>query len=430
MYKDEIISFLYKYGFILKNNFHKDIKSLYDYGHYGVLLNNNLKNIWSYYYLIYNNIYFIDTNILTTNLLLNRSKHIKNFNKYILYNIKNDKFYKIDRLKYLKYLLIKYYYLIKYLLKNNKLKKINLLFIKLNIHYYILNINLMFSIKSLNNIYYLRPEISQKVYINYFDIINKYKCKPPFGILQIGKSFRKEIFNKEKFFRMYEFEQMEMQYFVINNIKYYFKFWLQQRIKWYKMLNIYNIKIVKNTKLPHYALYSKDILFKINNVYKEIEGIHIRNDLNNFYIKKKNPYIIETSLGLNRLFYLIIINNLIKRKQKYILKIPFCISPIKCAFLPLIKYKSIIIFSYKIYHIIKYKYNCVYKDKKSIGKRYLLQDSIGTPFCITIDYITLYNKKITLRFRDNKLQKRICICRIYKYLKHTTINYFFKKNNL
>ncbi|XBT18284.1 MAG: His/Gly/Thr/Pro-type tRNA ligase C-terminal domain-containing protein [Candidatus Shikimatogenerans sp. Tser] len=202
-----------------------------------------------------------------------------------------------------------------------------------------------------------------------------------------------------------------------------------------------NIKIKNNIKLAHYANISNDIIYKFKylNKYEEIEGLHVRrNDLinhkNNIFKYKfiKNISIIETSLGLDRFFLLLIDNflfyeKILLSKYRLVLKIPYFLSPIKCAIFPLYKNLNIIKLAKKIYLKIKLLYVCIYSDKHSIGKRYRKQDAIGTPFCIVIDNNSLKDNKITIRFRDNMKQKRIYIKEIFKYLKQTKIINFLKK---
>ncbi|XBT18363.1 MAG: glycine--tRNA ligase [Candidatus Shikimatogenerans sp. Tduv] len=439
-----IKKYIKEYGFILKNSaIYNGIKSVYDYGPLGILLKNNIKELWWITMLGLNkNLYPIETAIFTHKNIWEKSKHKKKFIYYVIINKKTKKEYKILKFinKYKKYI-NKYYKKFFYYYKNNNIKKIKKIFVKYNFckKYILKKKKFMYKVK--NNIY-LRPEISQEVYINFINLLKIYNYKVPFGIIQIGKSFRNEYLSNEFIFRMNEFEQMEMQYFhnnihSINN----YNLWLKKRLLWYEKLNIKNIKVKKNIYLPHYASISFDILYKFKDInkYKEIEGIHLRNkDLLNHVNKLfnykfiKNISIIETSLGLDRLIYLLIDNflcnsKITKNKYRLVLKLPYYLSPIKCAIFPLFKKKKILKIAKNIFKRLKILYMCIYDDKKSIGKRYRKQDAIGTPYCITVDEKSILDKKITIRSRDSMKQKRIYIKKILKYLKNIKLINFFKK---
>ncbi|WXB47404.1 MAG: glycine--tRNA ligase [Candidatus Shikimatogenerans sp. Tmey] len=436
-----IIKYIKEYGFIFKSSsIYNGVKSIYDYGPYGVLLKNNIKKLWWKSMLfLNNNLYPIDTAILTHKNIWIKSKHKKNFIYYVIINKINKKEYNILNF-FKKDIYKKIYKIIFFFYKKNDFFSLENIFNNLKLYkkYKFKKKNFMFKI---NKDVYLRPEISQGVYINYINLLKIYNYQIPFGIIQIGKSFRNEFLSNKFIFRMNEFEQMEMQYFnfLIDEKKNY-KIWIKKRLKWYNKLNIKNIKLKKNINLPHYAINSIDIeyQFKYFKKYKEIESLHLRrNDLLNHKNKLFNNLnfnkisIIESSLGLDRFFYLLIDNFLfyIKKNNKYriLLKLPYYLSPIKCAIFPLYKDNNIIKLSKKIYSYIKLSYMCIYNDKHSIGKRYKKQDAIGTPFCITIDKISLIDKKVTIRFRDSMKQKRIFIKKIFKYLKNTNIINFLKK---
>ncbi|WGH25631.1 MAG: glycine--tRNA ligase [Candidatus Shikimatogenerans bostrichidophilus] len=457
-----IINFARNYGFIYKSSeIYNGIKGIYDYGPNGLELKNNIKKYWWEFMVKYReNIIGIETSILMNNKVWVASGHKKHFYDYYvilknkqykfndfinlinkkLKNKKKKKISKINNKKKLNNLINKYVFLKKYKIK--KIVKINLMF-KININ----------NFKKKKIYTFLRPETAQGIFINYNNFKNKLNI--PFGIAQIGKSFRNEIITKQFIFRTKEFEQMEMQFFVCpGEEKKWYKFWIKNRLKWHLNLNLgykyYRKK--KHKKLSHYSIYATDIEFKYINKFKEIEGIHFRKnyDLTNhqkmskkkmtyYDIKKKKkyiPYVIETSLGLDRTFYSILSNSIIIEKKNNIkriyLNLPFFLSPNKIAILPLIKNNiNIIKFSKKIFNYLKYKYDTIYDDKKSIGKRYRIQDAIGTPYCITIDKISLFDKTVTIRNRNTMKQIRLKINMLNKYFKKK-INYkiinFYKKN--
>ncbi|WGH24781.1 MAG: glycine--tRNA ligase [Candidatus Shikimatogenerans bostrichidophilus] len=462
-----IINHAKRYGFIYKSSeIYNGIKGVYDYGPYGVEMKNNIKEYWWNYMVRYReNIVGIDTSILMNKKVWIASGHKKKFNEYFI-KIKN-KIYDIKKFIFLVFKHIDYKKKYRYiynkilLLYKNKKFKLILKKLKLIIKYkkllYLKNIkikkiNLMFNTK-INSFYkdkytYLRPETAQGIFINFKNIINSTKMKIPFGIAQIGKSFRNEIITKEFIFRTKEFEQMEMQFFIYpGEEKKWFKYWINSRLSWHYFFNLgsNNYKIKKHTNLSHYTTYATDIEFKFLNKYKELEGIHFRKNFDikshikyskkkimiyNSKIKKKYiPYIIETSLGLDRVFYSLLCKSLINENNRIFLKLPYFISPIKVAILPLIKKdKKIIKISKYIYNNLKYKFNVIYDDKSSIGKRYHYQDSIGTPFCITIDKYSLINKTVTIRYRDNMKQIRYEIDLLYFFFKKEfDISYFFKR---
>ncbi|WGH28084.1 MAG: glycine--tRNA ligase [Candidatus Shikimatogenerans bostrichidophilus] len=459
------------YGFIFKSSdIYNGIKSIYDYGPQGILMKNNIKKFWWNYMVKYReNIVGIDSSILMNKNVWLASKHNKYFKDYYVNNKINNKIYILN--KFLKKILKKINYKKKikkeiyYLLKKRKIKKLNIYLKKIIINNKIIkyfkwnkikNFNLMFSTK-LNTFnkkkkIYLRPETAQGIYINVKNIKISNRLKIPFGIAQIGKSFRNEIISKQFIFRIKEFEQMEMQYFIFpGEEKKWYKYWIKERLKWHLFLKLgkKKYKIKKHKKLSHYSTFATDIEFKFFNKFKELEGIHFRKDYdlkNHINLSKKNlyfydiknkknyiPYIIETSLGLDRIFYSIFISSLkikrINNKNRIYLKLPYFISPYKIAILPLIKNKKIIKIAKNIYNKLKYIYNTIYDEKNSIGKRYKIQDSMGTPYCITIDNNSIKKKIVTIRNRDNMKQINYNIKYLNKFFKKKlNIISFFKKN--
>jgi glycyl-tRNA synthetase len=268
------------------------------------------------------------------------------------------------------------------------------------------------------------------------------RMKIPFGIAQIGKAFRNEIVARQFIFRMREFEQMEMQFFIRpGSQKEWYEFWKEERMKWHLSLGIEKEKyrFHDHVKLAHYADAACDIEYDFPIGFKEVEGIHSRTDfdLRNHqeYSKKKMqyfdndldangkpfgnyiPYVIETSIGLDRMFLLIISNSYTeedlsttdKQDSRVVLKLTPVLAPIKLAIFPLTKKDGLPEIAKDIMNDCKNSFRCFYEDKDAIGKRYRRMDAIGTPFCITVDHQTKEDNTVTIRYRDNMQQERIAI---------------------
>ena len=280
---------------------------------------------------------------------------------------------------------------------------------------------------------YLRPETAQGIFVNYLNVQKTSRHKLPFGIAQIGKAFRNEIVARQFIFRMREFEQMEMQFFVPpgTELKFYEE-WKQKRLNWHLALGLgeENYKFHDHEKLAHYANAAADIEFKFPFGFKELEGIHSRTDFDlsaherysgkklQYFDPERNesyvPYVVETSVGLDRLF-LALFSHCLKDEvledgsERTVLSLPPALAPIKAAILPLMKKDGMGEYAEKIFNDLKYDFNLIYEDKDSIGKRYRRQDAIGTPFCITIDHDTLTDHTVTIRHRDTMEQERVAV---------------------
>lgn len=298
--------------------------------------------------------------------------------------------------------------------------------------------NLMFStsIGSLAegaNTIYLRPETAQGIFVNFLNIYKTGRMKIPFGIAQIGKAFRNEIVARQFIFRMREFEQMEMQFFVRPGTELdWFKYWKEQRMKWHLSLGIpqENYRFHEHDKLAHYANAAFDIEFNFPMGFKELEGIHSRTDfdlrqhqefsgkklqyfdpeLNESYV----PCVVETSIGLDRTFLAVLSYAYREEKlddgsERTVLRIPPVLAPIKAAVLPLVKKEGLPEKAREIFDSLKMDYMCQYDEKDAIGRRYRRQDAIGTPYSITVDYQTLQDNTVTIRERDSMKQDRITI---------------------
>ena len=279
---------------------------------------------------------------------------------------------------------------------------------------------------------YLRPETAQGIFVNYLNVQKTGRMKIPFGIAQIGKAFRNEIVARQFIFRMREFEQMEMQFFVRPGTEMeWFNTWKQTRLAWHKALGFgdENYRYHDHEKLAHYANAACDIEFNFPMGFKELEGIHSRTDfdlsqhqqysgkkityfdpeLNESYV----PYVVETSVGLDRTFLAILSKSYseeqVENETRVVLRIPSALAPIKAAVMPLVKKDGLPEVAREIMKTLSLEFNCQYDEKDSIGKRYRRQDAIGTPFCITIDHQTLQDNMVTIRDRDTMQQERVPI---------------------
>ena len=280
---------------------------------------------------------------------------------------------------------------------------------------------------------YLRPETAQGIFVNYLNVQKTGRMRIPFGIAQIGKAFRNEIVARQFIFRMREFEQMEMQFFVRPGQELeWFKTWKEIRLKWHKALGLgdHKYRFHDHDKLAHYANAATDIEFEMPFGFKEVEGIPSRTnfDLGSHekYSGKKlqyfdpelnesyTPYVIETSIGVDRMFLSIMAAAYCEEKlengeSRVVLKLPAPLAPVKLAVLPLVKKDGLPEKAREIIDTLKFDFKCQYDEKDSIGKRYRRQDAIGTPFCVTVDHDSLQDNMVTIRHRDTMEQQRVPI---------------------
>jgi glycyl-tRNA synthetase len=297
--------------------------------------------------------------------------------------------------------------------------------------------NLMFSTKvgsvsDDSTSIYLRPETAQGIFVNYLNVQKTSRQKVPFGIAQIGKAFRNEIVARQFIFRMREFEQMEMQFFVRPGTEMeWYEQWMQKRMRWHMALGIpeNKLRLHKHEKLAHYANAASDIEFEFPFGFKEIEGIHSRTDFDlkrhQEFSRKKisyhdpeinesyTPFVIETSAGADRLFLMLMCmaytEENIDGKERIYLKLPAAIAPVKAAVFPLIKKDGLPGKAREIVDNLKADFKVIYEEQGAIGKRYTRQDLIGTPFCITVDHESLTDDTVTIRRRDSMEQSRVKI---------------------
>ena len=288
---------------------------------------------------------------------------------------------------------------------------------------------------------FLRPETAQGIFVNFLNVQKTGRMKIPFGIAQTGKAFRNEIVARQFIFRMREFEQMEMQFFVKPGTQSdWYQKWKETRMKWHLSLGMGedNYRFHDHEKLAHYADAASDIEFKFPFGFKELEGIHSRTDFDlkqhqefsgkklqyfdNELNESYTPCVVETSIGLDRMFLAILSNSLKEETlenntTRTVLKIPPFLCPYKVALLPLVKKDGLPQIAKDIYNNLKLEFNVTYDEKDAVGRRYRRQDAIGTPYCITIDHQTKDDNTITIRERDSMQQDRISITDIETYIK-------------
>ena len=483
-----VISHAKEYGFVFPSSeIYDGLSAVYDYGQNGVELKNNIKEYWWKSMTQFNeNIVGIDASIFMHPTTWKASGHVDAFNDPLIDNKDSKKRYRADILvedyvskieskinkevdkasKRFKETFDKEKFLdtnvkvkeykkrIKLILKrlNESLEKDDLKDVKSLIEKLgiacpesgsknwtdVKQFNLMFetklgaSIDSATDLF-LRPETAQGIFVNFLNVQKTGRMKLPFGIAQIGKAFRNEIVARQFIFRMREFEQMEMQFFIPPGTqKKYYEEWKNKRLNWHISLGMgkENYRFHDHEKLAHYADAACDIEYKFPFGFKELEGIHSRTDfdlgnhqkytgkklqyfdpeLNESYV----PYVVETSIGLDRMFLSVFCNALMEEKlddgsSRIILKIPKELAPNKVAILPLLKKDNLPEMAKEIFKKFRSQIKSVYDEKDAIGRRYRRQDALGTPFCVTIDHKSLEDNTVTIRERDSMVQKRIKI---------------------
>lgn len=287
---------------------------------------------------------------------------------------------------------------------------------------------------------YLRPETAQGIFVNYLNVQKTGRMKLPFGIAQTGKAFRNEIVARQFIFRMREFEQMEMQFFVKPGTEMeWYHYWKNARLKWHLSLGLgeENYRFHDHVKLAHYANAASDIEYRFPFGFKELEGIHSRTDFDlkqheafsgkklQYFDPETNqsfvPYVVETSVGLDRLF-LAVLSTALKEESlengdsRSVLNLPSALAPYKAAIFPLVKKDGLPELAESICENLKYDFRITYDEKDTVGKRYRRQDAIGTPYCITVDHQSLGDNTVTIRHRDNMQQERLPIQQLHSFL--------------
>lgn len=468
-----IISHAKEYGYIFQSSeIYDGLAAVYDYGQNGAQLKKNIRDEWwkSMTQINENNIVGIDTAIFMHPTTWKASGHVDNFSDPMIDNKDSNKRYRVDHLiegfaeelkakgeieqadtiiaEMDKMLAANNYPGIKTLIYDNKIKcpiskTCNWTDVR--------EFNLMFStqigsVADESETIYLRPETAQGIFVNFLNVQKTGRLKIPFGIAQTGKAFRNEIVARQFIFRMREFEQMEMQFFIRPGTQMqWYHYWKETRKKWHESIGIpaEKLRFHDHVKLAHYADAALDIEFEFPFGWKELEGIHSRTDFDltqhQTFSKKKIqyfdndlneegkaygnyvPYVLETSVGLDRLFLTIL--SLAYAEEKWIkedgtedsrvvLRIPTKLAPTKLAILPLLKKDGLPEIAKEIMNDCKGSFHCFYEEKDAIGKRYRRMDAIGTPFCVTIDHQTKEDNMVTIRYRDTMLQERILISEV------------------
>jgi len=482
----EVISHAKEYGFIFQSSeIYDGLQAVYDYGQNGAELKNNIKKYWWMAMVqMHENIVGIDSAIFMHPTTWKASGHVDAFNDPLIDNLDSNKRYRADHL--IEDLVAKYDAKIekevkkakkkfgddfdeeqflatnpnvkrnqakiddintafKKCLDDNDLVAMKQLIVDLGISCPVSGtsnwtdvrqFNLMFStelgaVLGDSNTIYLRPETAQGIFANYLNVQKTGRMKLPFGIAQIGKAFRNEIVARQFIFRMREFEQMEMQFFVKPGTqKEWYDYWKETRMKWHKALGLGedNYQYHDHLKPAHYADAAADIEFRFPFGFKELEGIHSRTNFDlskheefsgkklRYHDSETNenyvPYVVETSVGLDRMFLSVLSNALRNEKledgsERTVLRIPAPLAPTKIAVFPLTKKDGLPEVAREIINDLKLDHNCAYEEKDSIGRRYRRMDALGTPFCVTVDHQSLEDGTVTIRDRDTMEQKRV-----------------------
>jgi glycyl-tRNA synthetase len=460
-----IISHCKEYGFVFPSSeIYDGLSAVYDYGQWGSELKKNIRDHWwNTMTRMYENIVGIDAAIFMHPTVWKASGHVDNFSDPMIDNKDSKKRYRVDHLiegfadelekngdaqrgqslitDMDRLLAANDYEGIRQLIVDNKIKcsvsgTVNWSDVR--------QFNLMFStqlgsISEEASEIYLRPETAQGIFVNFLNVQKTGRMKIPFGIAQTGKAFRNEIVARQFIFRMREFEQMEMQFFIRPGTQMqWYEYWKAERMKWHRGLGIPESKFRfhDHTKLAHYADAACDIEYEFPIGFKEVEGIHSRTDFDlrshQEYSRKKMlyfdtelnqnyiPYVIETSIGLDRSFMMLLseayaeedLSSADKKDSRTVLRLPASLAPVKLAILPLVKKDGLPEIAREIMNTCKPFFRCFYEEKDTIGKRYRRMDAIGSPFCVTVDYQTKEDSTVTIRHRDSMSQERIPVSAI------------------
>jgi len=467
-----VISHAKEYGFVFPSSeIYDGLSAVYDYGQLGSELKNNIKTYWwKAMVQLHENIVGIDSAIFMHPKIWKASGHVDGFNDPMIDNKDSKKRYRADQLiedKIARYekdgkteKASKLQADLDNALNSDDLSSLKAIIEEHNIvcpisgtknWTEVRQFNLMFSTQmgamaEGSDEVYLRPETAQGIFVNFLNVQKTGRMKIPFGIAQIGKAFRNEVIARQFIMRMREFEQMEMQFFVRPGTELeWYNQWKETRLKWHLALqpDPKKYRYHDHVKLAHYANAAVDIEYEFPFGFKEVEGIHSRTDFDlsqhQQYSGKKmqyfdseinqnyTPYVIETSIGLDRMFLTVLCNALEeedlstadKKDSRTVLHLHPALAPIKAAIFPLTKKDGLPEKAREIMNKLKIDYNIIYEEKDAIGKRYRRQDAIGTPICITIDHQSLEDDTVTIRHRDSMGQERIAISALEDLLDKT-----------
>ena len=484
----KIVSHCKEYGFVFpSSDIYDGLGAVYDYGQNGVELKNNIKQYWwQSMVLLHENIVGIDSSIFMHPTIWKASGHVDAFNDPLIDNRDSKKRYRADVL--IEEQIAKYEEKIQKevakarkrfgesfdeemfrktnprvlehtekmealhqrfatAMNDNNLEELKQIILDEEIVCPISGTRNWTDVRQFNLMFktemgstaegastiYLRPETAQGIFVNYLNVQKTGRMKVPFGIAQIGKAFRNEIVARQFIFRMREFEQMEMQFFVKPGTEMeWFKRWKELRMGWHQALGFgsENYRFHDHDKLAHYANAATDIEFRMPFGFKEVEGIHSRTDFDlkqhekysgrsiKYFDPETNesytPYVIETSIGVDRMFLSVMCHSYCEEQleggdTRVVLRLPAALAPVKLAVFPLTKKDGLPEKAREIIDGLKFHFNCKYEEKDQIGKRYRRQDAIGTPFCVTVDNQTLEDNTVTLRYRDTMKQERVNI---------------------
>lgn len=491
----KIVSHAKEYGFVFQSSeIYDGLSAVYDYGQNGVELKNNIKRYWwDAMTLLHENIVGIDSAIFMHPTIWKASGHVDAFNDPLIDNRDSKKRYRADvlieediaklddkiekevakarkrfgdsfdealfrqtnpRIADIAKEREELHERFSQAMNDNNLEELRQIIVDRQIvcpvsgtknWTEVRQFNLMFrtemgsTAEGAMNVY-LRPETAQGIFVNFLNVQKTGRMRIPFGIAQIGKAFRNEIVARQFIFRMREFEQMEMQFFVRPGTEMeWFNNWKQFRLRWHKALGLGDEKYRyhDHEKLAHYANAATDIEFQMPFGFKEVEGIHSRTNFDlsqheKFSGKKiqyfdpelnesYTPYVIETSIGVDRMFLSVLCSSYEEQEleggdKRVVLHLPAPLAPVKCAVMPLVRKDGLPDKAREIVNELKFDFATHYEEKDSIGKRYRRQDAIGTPFCITVDHQTLEDNTVTLRERDSMEQKRVKIEDLHKLI--------------
>ena len=470
-----IISHAKEYGFVFQSSeIYDGLSAVYDYGPWGSELKKNIRESWwNAMTRMHDNIVGIDAAIFMHPTTWKASGHVDNFSDPMVDNKDSKKRYRVDHLleaaadewakagkeKEAEQLLAD----MDALLASNDFAGLKQLIETNNIKCSVSGTNNWTDVRQFNLMFstqlgsvsdeaseiYLRPETAQGIFVNFLNVQKTARMKIPFGIAQVGKAFRNEIVARQFIFRMREFEQMEMQFFIRPGTqKEWYAYWKEERMIWHESFGIpsSNYRFHDHVKLAHYADAAVDIEYAFPIGWKEVEGIHSRTDfdlknhqqfsgkklqyfdteINQHYI----PYVVETSIGLDRMFLLTLCHAYQEEKwqkedgtedSRVVLKIPAKVAPIKLAVLPLLKKEGLPEIAKEIMATCREEFYCFYEEKDTIGKRYRRMDALGTPFCVTVDHQSKEDSTVTIRYRDSMQQERIPMAGLAQFIKQKMI---------